>query len=191
MKKLAILAATLVVAGTSYGQGTVGFANAGASAITNSQTLTRVGNTAFKVSLYYLPWVSDAQVPTTDDFTAAGQVVANSTLYAPGLYNNGGQPVRVEGITPSGGVGWFQVRAWETAFGADYATASRVVGALVGTSSILRVDTGDPTTQPPGAATTLISAGLRTFMVYPVPEPTAIALGLLGLGSLLLLRRSK
>jgi len=181
----------MVVAGVSYGQGTVGFANAGASAVTNSQTLARVANTAFKVSLYYLPWVSDSQVPTSDDFTAAGQVVASSTLYAPGLYNNGGASVRVDGITPAGGVGWFQVRAWETAFGADYATAATKVGALVGTSNILRVDTGDPTTSPPGAATTLISAGLKGFLVYPVPEPTAIALGLLGLGSLLLLRRRK
>lgn len=192
MKKLVILAAALAVAGTSYGQGTVGFANAGASAVSNSVAGGRIANAGFKVSLYYLPWVSDAQVPTTDDFNSAGQIVATSTLYAPGLYNNGGASVRVDGITPAGGVGWFQVRAWELAFGADYATASSKVGALVGTSSVLRVDTGDPTTAPPGAATTLISAGLKTFSVYPVvPEPTAIALGLLGLGSLLVLRRRK
>lgn len=191
MKKLALLAAVVVAAGTSYGQGTVGFANASATAVSNSVAGGRVATTAFKVSLYYLPWVSDSQVPTTADFDS-GSVVATSPLYAPGLYNNGGVAVRVDAITPSGGNGWFQVRAWETAFGADYAAASTRIGALVGTSNIMKVDTGDPTTQPPGAATTLISAGLRTFSVYPVvPEPTAIGLGLLGLGSLLLLRRRK
>jgi len=191
MKKLVILAAALAVVGTSYGQGTVGFANAGASAVSNSVAGGRVVAAAFKVSLYYLPFVSDSLVPTTGDFDGV-QPVATSTLYAPGLYNNGGASVRVDAITTPGGIGWFQVRAWETAFGADYATASRVLGALVGTSNIMKVDTGDPTTQPPGAATTLISAGLKTFSVYPVvPEPTAIGLGLLGLGSLLLLRRRK
>lgn len=192
MKKLALFAAVLVAGAASYGQGTVGFANAGATAVSNSVAGGRIATTAFKVSLYYLPWVSDSQVPTTGDFSTAGSVVASSALYAPGLYNNGGVAVRVESIAPAGGNGWFQVRAWELAYGADYATAATRLGALVGTSSIMKVDTGDPTTSPPGAATTLISAGLKTFSVYPVvPEPTAIGLGLLGLGSLLLLRRRK
>lgn len=191
MKKLTSSVIALVAAASCYGQGTLLFQNSAATAVSNSVVGGRVVAANFKVQLYYLPWVSDAQVPTTADFDSAA-VVATSTLFAAGLFNNGGTPVRVEAITPSGAPGWFQVRAWETAFGADYAAASKVIGALVGTSTPIKVDTGDPTVSPAGTPGQLVASGLKSFSVYPVvPEPTAIALGLLGLGSLLFLRRRK
>lgn len=188
MKKAILLSAIVATAISSYGQGTVFFQNPG-QPVVNSVTGQNVDRNSFKVSLYWLP--DSATAPTTADFDAAGGVATTATLAANGIFAVS-TPVRIEGITPSGGFAWLQVRAWETAFGADYAAASTVIGALVGTSTPFRVDTGDPTTSPAGTPTTIVSAGFKSFQVFPVvPEPTAIALGLLGLGSLVLLRRRK
>lgn len=195
MKKLALFATVLVVATASYGQGTTTFANSSGTAVTNSVTTQRVVAGNFRVSLYYLPWTSDSAVPTTADFDSA-DTAATTPFLGNGIFNNGGQPVTSSGITPAGGIGWFQVRVWELAFGADYATAASRIGALVGTSNIIKVDTGNPNIagDQPGSILigSALTGGLKGFSVYPVvPEPTAIALGLLGLGSLLFLRRRK
>lgn len=196
MKKLTLALAIFSAVATSYGQGTVGFANSAATAISNSVTPGRVAATAFKVTLYYLPWVSDSAVPSNDDFNTAGQEVATTTLFAAGLFNNAGQAVRVNAISPAGGNGWFQVRAWETAYGNSFnevMNSAEINGkkALAGTSNIIKVDSGDPTVSPAGTPGNLVNSGLKTFMVYPVPEPAAIGLGLLGFGALFMLRRRK
>lgn len=194
MKKLTCLIVIAATAVTSYGQGKVSLANSTATAITNSQNSAKIDKNGFKVSIYSLPWTSDSAVPTTADFDANGVVAGSTTLFANGLFNNGGAFVVAPNISPAGGMGWFQVRAWELAFGTDYSTAATRIGALVGTSNVIKVNTGDPanSTDQPGSILVgdPLTGGLKAFLVYPVvPEPTAIALGLLGLGALALLRR--
>lgn len=196
MKKLTLALAIFSAVVTTYGQGTVTFANSAGTAVSNSVATGRVAATAFKVTLYYLPWVSDAQVPSNSDFDTAGQEVATTTLFAAGLFNNAGQPVRVETLSPAGGNGWFQIRAWETAYGNSFnevMNSAEIGGkkALAGTSNIFKVDSGDPTVSPAGQPGNLVNSGLKSFMVYPVPEPAAIGLGLLGFGALLMMRRRK
>lgn len=190
MKKtltLALAVAGLVV--QTYGQGTVTFV---AASITNSLTgaLAPAG-TSFKVSLY---WLSDrTPAPTTPDF-GPSSVAWTTNLTLAGGANAG--LVKVDGINPAGANAYFQVRAWEAAFGASYEEAianPALIGghlALAGTSNIGRIDTGDPTTVPPGTAPNT-ALTLKGFTLVPVPEPSVIGLGVLGIGALLLLRRRK
>lgn len=192
MKKLFILGVSLATVWQTYGQGTVLFQNAGASAVTNSLTSARViAGTTFLVGIYFLP--DSATPPTSADFNNATALFHGGFAGA-GIYSLG---TVTAPTTPSGGFGYFQVRAWESAFGSTYAEAfanSTPIGgrlALVGTSNILRIDTGDPTTTPAGTPAALTASGIQGFFVSPVPEPSVIGLGMLGIGALLLLRRRK
>jgi hypothetical protein len=193
MKKLILLsAAMMATAIAGYSQGTIVFANPGQPITDSRQPGTSVAAAPFRVALYWLP--DQATAPTTADFDAAGSAaiaLESYTLAAAGTFARPGS-TRIEGVTPAGGFAWLQVRAWEVAFGANYATASTVIGAMVGTSTPFRIDTGNPTTTPAGTPAGIVAAGFKSFAVFPVvPEPTAIGLGLLGLGSLLFLRRRK
>lgn len=192
MKKLIILGVALAAAFQTFGQGTVVFQNASASAVTNSLTGARVvAGTTFLVALYYLP--DSPTAPTSGEFDGV-PALRTTGFTAAGIYVGG---TLTAPTTPSGAPGWFQVRAWEAAFGSSYAEAAsnpnQIGGrlALVGQSNILRVDTGDPTTVPPGTAGTLTGNGIQGFILTPVPEPSVIGLGVLGIGALLLLRRRK
>jgi hypothetical protein len=105
------------------------------------------------------------------------------------VFAGGGRTIPT--ITPAGGFGLFQVRVWDSRAGADFnaAQASGNSAFQSGYSSVLRVDTADPTTTPPG---TPASLGMPSFGMSPipiVPEPSVIALGVLGAGALLMLRR--
>jgi hypothetical protein len=192
MKKLLLITALAgITAVSAFGQGSVNFANNSATRIwyeTGTGTTFVPIGTRFTAELVYAP-----------DGTAAGEFessairVGGTTTFGPvpGLFSGGGRTA--PGITPAGGFGLFQVRVWETAAGADYREAILRGDAQyqAGTSGILRVDTGDPTTVPPGTAASLVAAGLTGFGVSPVPEPSVIGLGLLGAGALLMLRRRK
>jgi hypothetical protein len=187
MKKASILiGVACCMAMQAFGQGTVTFV---AANITNSQTgILAIPGTTFKVALYWLP--DQATPPTTADFTQA------NVAWTTNLTLNGGANagiVRINGITPSGAPAYFQVRAWEAIYGDtwDAAYSAPAQGgrvALAGTSNVGRIDTGDPTTVPPGTApNTAIT--LKGFTLVAVPEPSVLALGALGIGALLLLRR--
>lgn len=192
---LAFLLSTTVVS-TSRGQGTVYFANNNATAITNYDTGQRASPSQFKASLFYLPW--DPNAPQTPDpwyalLNPEFRNVATTTLWAPGLFHNGGVPVRVEEITPPGGLGWFQVRAWEFAYGDTWEQMlqSPPIGgrfAVALFSNVILVDTGDPTTIPAGTPSSLVDYGLSRF--YPIiPEPSVIVLELAALSALWAFRR--
>jgi len=187
MKKLLFLASAIFASLSAYGQGTVVFANSSGTAVTNILTGVRaVAGTTFMLQLY---WAVDG---TTDEgqFRAIGAEFNGITRFlGPGVFNGGAATAP---LTPVGTFGMFQIRAWQVAFGTSYEEAARVVGALVGKSNIVRVDTGDPTSVPPGTASSLVGAGLQAFLMTPVvPEPSVFGLGLLGAGALLLLRRRK
>lgn len=191
MKKLTLVAAAVLIAVSGYSQGTVQSANGATSLVTNSLTgASAIAGTTFKVALYYLP--DQALAPTAADFDQRGVLLGPAVNMGPvaGRYSTGTRSTPAS--TPPGGAAWFQVRAWESSFGADYMAAfnnPNPVGgrlALVGTSNIIRVDTGNPTTTPPGSPTGIAVPG---FVLVPVPEPSVIALGVLGVGALLILRR--
>lgn len=191
MKKILLIGAlALVAAVSSYGQGSVGFANAGTSSRVWYEDQPGAVTTWLPLGARFTAELMFAPDGTTAE--AAFTRVGATTTFGPqaGLFNGGGRTV-TSGITPPGGFGMFQVRVWETSFGNDYDTVSRINGAHAGKSGIIRVDTGDPTSNPPGPVTPLTAAGLSPFTVTLVPEPSVIGLGLLGVGTLLMLRRRK
>lgn len=201
-KQLFILAvAILGLTCRSYGQATVSFANSSGTAISNSLTSARAtAGTTFSIAVYYLP--DRAGAPVTGDFDSARAIVLTTNglpsinLFGPGVFQAPGG----YGIAPNlsgAATGWFQVRAWESAYGTTYeaalANTTQVVAgrlALVGTSDPIRMGTGNGAVVPPTVPpTTMVLSGLKSFYLVPVPEPSVIGLGLLGVGALLLLRR--
>jgi len=185
------MAAAIFATVNIFAQGTVNFSNIGGSGgVTNSLTGQRVvvGST-FQVQLYYAP---DLGTPPADAALMPLAGVGNIAP-TPGIFSAG---TRTAPVSPPGTFAYFQVRAWETAFGNSYeeAAAHAAVGgrlALTGKSNVIRVNTSDPTLVPPEAAASLIAAGLLGFSISAVPEPSVIGLGLLGAGALLMLRRRK
>ena len=178
MKKIAILAVSLLVVAGSYAQGTVNFANAGAglnAPIFDENGTTKLAGAGFMVELLAgTTATSLAAVGTPTTFLSGGGA---------GYFNGG--VITVPGIA-AGTSGFFAVRAWNDSLGATYALAS-AAGHGYGTSSPFQVTTGGAGT-PAGPPATLV--GLTSFsLVAAVPEPSTIALGLLGAAALLLRRR--
>lgn len=183
MKKTLITAVAVLATLNMYGQGTVVFSNSGGAPVINSRTgVNVVAGSTFKVGLYY-----GAVGATESEFAMLG---ASANIFPTAGFFSAGN--RTAPIAAAGGNGQFQVRAWESAFGTDYAQVLGTgnPGALVGKSNIMLVDTGDPTSTPAGAPTP-IAPLMQGFSLTPVPEPSVIGLGLLGAVSLLMLRRRK
>jgi hypothetical protein len=186
MKKILIVAAmAALVAVNSFGQGSVVFSYAAGTPIYLADGVTRVPTgSAYQVELVYAP-----DGTSSTDFATMAVRQGNTANFGPtaGYFSGGGRTV--DSITPAGGFGMFQVRAWSSANGTSYNDVKTRGQGFAGQSGILRVDTGNPVIGEAGAS--LIQAGLTSFNITPVPEPSAIALGILGVGTLLLLRRRK
>jgi len=191
MKKIMIMAAAVFASVNIFAQGTVNFANNNTAAlVTNSLTGARsvVGSTFVAQLYYYWPDLGAGVLPEDGQMIPLGAVASFGPV--PGLYSGG---TRTAPVTPPGSFAYFQVRAWETAFGTSYeeALAHQATGgrfALTGKSNIIRVDTSDPSLPP----TSLLGVGgLSGITLTIIPEPSVVGLGLLGAGALLLLRRRK
>jgi PEP-CTERM motif len=178
MKKI-LLIAGLAIAGlvSTYGQGTVNFANLGPGVnapVNDINGTTRLG-AGFLAQLYAGPDASSlAPVGTPTGFLAA----------APGYFQGG--VVTIATVAP-GTVGTFRVHAWDSVGGTvNSFAAAQAAGAKYGSGNIFTVATGGAGT-PPGAPSTLV--GQTSFNL--VPEPSTIALGVLGAAGLLMIRRRK
>jgi hypothetical protein len=188
------LFATMALVGAtaaSFGQGLVNFdtQSVGARILKADGTPPSVG-TAYFARLY----------------SAAGQNAPKSAL-APAGNNpvnlrsgaNGGY-VQVSGITSkgitvdpvvsvttvNGGPATVQLRAWSSAF--DTYEAAAAASSEFGESPLLNLAaTGNPAAAPPTTPVDLI--GLQGFTM--VPEPSTVALGVLGAAALLFARRRR
>jgi hypothetical protein len=191
MKKILIVAAMAgLVAANSFGQGSVIFSNSGGAPVTidDNAALRAPAGSTYRVELVYAP---DGTATADFDSMAVRVGAAANFGPTPGSFSGGGRTVN--NLTPAGGFGLFQVRGWTSAYGTDYTTgvAAGSQGGLnkAGKSNIVRVDTANPLIGEPDVS--IVAAGLQGFSLTTVPEPSAIALGLLGAGTLLLLRRRK
>jgi hypothetical protein len=189
MKKLLLTAAAVLVATiNTFAQGAVtwGATTSAQGRITDGKDgALATSADGIRAALYWAP-LSD---PT--NFRMIGNAV-NVGVPTAGLYSGGQAVTGVE--TGGGEMAWFQVRAWELAYGSTYEAAVMAPDqsgrpALRGSSNTFMSATAATTGSPPPTPIAL-NAAIMPFTVV-VPEPSAIALGLLGAGALLLLRRRK
>lgn len=177
----------------AFGQGRITFANTaastgvtGGSPVTDSDGTTRLTGATFWAQLYAAPGAGVAE----------GSLVALGT---PTNFRTGaGAGFVPAGIvaTVTGGIpgttATVQMRAWEGAAGSTYEATLASGGKVgkstgVGGSATINVTLGGP--DPAGGPDFLdpFLTGLQPFSL--VPEPSTIALGLLGAAALLLRRR--
>jgi hypothetical protein len=185
MKKLLITTASLaVMAISAYSQGNVNFANVIISGtnprpvnapVTAEDGTTRLTGTAYQAQLWARPAGSS---------TAYAQIGAGQTfLTAPGFEGYWTPATRSIPGVAGGEQAQLVARVWRVSGGATWDTA-RQANRGWGESNPITITL----TSPP--ATPALMIGLQGFSL--VPEPSTIALGILGgLGTLFLVRRRK
>lgn len=193
MKKLILTALSVfALCATTFAQGTLTFNNSSSAyiydAFTGSSPVRSSGNVI--VQLYWNAstapgtqislseganagtgsgWTSVTPTATTRTGSFAG-LITGATLSLPGT--TAGQTVTI------------QLLAWSSVY-STFAAAYQA--GAVSISNPMTAQLGSTTT--PGAS--LTTFGLQPMNVAAVPEPTTIALGLLGAGALLAVRRRK
>jgi len=177
--------------------------NAGAPSLpAGSQTYggALLAGTGFTAQLWGNGYLAGSAVPAVGTFqliattvfrtgTGAGLIVGIPAAVVPNAPITG-SPGNLAGDSYKG---VFQVRAWNNVQSGAVATWATVMNSATvghGSSGIFSAP-GDlgATGTPPAAIPNLI--GLESFNLTIVPEPSAIALGVLGLGTLMFLRRRK
>lgn len=198
MKKYLSMLAVLAVAASAFAQGTVAFQNNNASRVSANGAFIEPGQGS--AMLIWAP--ASAAAPSayaqTDPaawFTAnpAWLAVPSSVIAigpTPGRFNKG--EVRIDQVTPAGGTIQAIVAGWTGNY-TDLQAAFNG-NAAIGFSAPFTIDTGDPTTVPPGTAAGITGAGQFTGLnALPtggvIPEPSTFALAGLGVAALLVLRR--
>jgi hypothetical protein len=178
MKKLLLTAAAVLAAVNIYAQGIVNPNTFNHSFANN--LVTGAGVSLADGIRYQVYW----SAPGAGDFVAASPVLTIGTIAGYSI----GQPNVTVGVA-AGNMVDVQLRAWELAYGATHEAAAAAPqmggrGAIIGESSVITVTAGGGLTTPPALV-------VGAWTVNAVPEPSVIALGLVGAGALLLLRRRK
>lgn len=171
-----------------YTQGDVVFANSAQSLVTDG--LVPIPTGVLRVGLYYCADL--AVIPdywSQDDlFTQAGAFAPVGGILGPGRFSGGNRTIPFTG--PTGEVN-VQVRGWSAAFATyEEAFAAGMAGhfALVCMSNVMRITPASGTTPPPS----ITDAGLQSFWPMRIPEPSTIAVSILGgLGAIAMLRFRK
>jgi hypothetical protein len=180
MKRLLIVAATMIAAVGAYAQGTVNFNNRVTTAGIDAPVLTfegaKIDGAAGFAQLFA---GADA-----NSLVAVGAPVNFRTGAAAGYFNGGSVDAGLAG----GATASLQVRAWLASQGSTWAAASASAGGF-GSSAVLNgIVLGNPNGAPPTVPADLV--GLAGFSLSQiVPEPTTLALGVLGAAALLIRRR--
>jgi len=171
MKKLLLTAAAMLAVLGAHAQGTLNFANIGAGV---NSPFRDVGGAVLTGATYSVELLAGS---------SAGSLASVAILqptFSAGYFNGSSRTVGFLGA------GFYQVRVWNTAAGATYAAALANPAGLIASSAVLAITPTQPAT-PPGTPAPL--AGLTPLTLAPVPEPSTIALGLLGAAALLIRRR--
>jgi hypothetical protein len=169
MKKILLIAVAAFISVSVYAQGTLNFSTVGAPGVLQAVEkggLAVPAGATFQAGLFFAP------AGVTDDsmFMQVG---------APGSFISGGRVFAGTRETPSSGTFNFQVRVWEVADPNHK-----------GSSSIFAITTGNPNGTPATPPANIVP-GFDGIQMSVVPEPSVIALGALGAGALLMLRRRK
>ena len=202
MKKVLSTLAVGLLAVSAMAQGTLVF-NAGTSNIRN-QSGTAMGAGAGQVQFAWAP-TGTAFTPWTPALTAAEWYAANpqwsvigvpvgTGVPAPGKFTGGTLTANtaaagavIQGVV----IGWTGTGAQDFLAGYAAALAQGAAGQF-GVSNPFQVDTGDPTSVPPGTAGAITGpTGFQGLTLQTIPEPTSFALAGLGAAALLIFRRRK
>jgi len=195
MKKLLLTAAAILATLNMYaqGQGTLSFTSVGAGTppaggpqkLITDPTGAPAG-AGYAVALYW----GDASQTTDASLTQIGASANMLTGNSAGTFFGGGRTITTPGSAINGPVLTFQVRGWATAAGNSY-DAARAAGGATGKGAIFTLKTKDPTDPLTTAPNLWQAPGYLGFQIA-VPEPSTIALGLIGgVSALLMLRRRK
>jgi len=199
MKKLLLTLALVAVSALSYGQGTIQFQNGNFTRVTLVNAAgVNTGNMAIGTQISFglfagADAASMSLLPIgelgTPSATVAGLFTApNGLAYAVPNFPAASRP-------------FLQVRAWNASQFVDWRLAKAafdagIAGTLYGETDIRQIGTlGLGPNTGPGASLWQTAAQTNPNLLNPlivrtaVPEPSTIALGVIGLGSLLLFRR--
>jgi len=192
-KTLLTLAFAALAVVASHAQGTIGFAN---SALTRVQWQTAVGSATYvnvpvgSPIVYGIFWGT-----TADNMRLADGNLGTASTTSAGLIN-APATYQLAGTSDVGGETYFmKVAGWSSQFGRDFATAKTTPGTGGANNYYGETGVRSITTASILGPGTVIWSGSNTALFQPlkldivVPEPSVIALGVLGVGALLLRRR--
>jgi hypothetical protein len=201
MKKLLLSLALVAISSAAYAQGTVGFANGTLTRFKLIPTPTGTAangvdvpvGTAINYGLFWGPTATSLSPTPVLPLGAQSSTAGILTVASGGAY-------QIPATEP-GQVVFLQVRGWSASFGNDWRAAQGAfdlgqAGTMFGQTAVIQLaSTGLGASTGPGAVIWQGAAGTNPNRFNPllvftaVPEPSTIALGVLGLGSLLFLRR--
>jgi hypothetical protein len=185
MKKLLLTAAAILATLNMYGQGTgtMSFTSVGAPDTKKITDPTGAfAGAGYQAALY---WGSNLAETDDRNLTQIGAAANLLTGTSAGTFFGGGRTITTPGSTVNGPVLTFQVRAWQGGAGSSYDTAQ-----ARGKGPMFQYKTKDPTNPLETTPSLYQAPGYLGFQVV-IPEPSVIGLGLLGAGTLLMLRRRK
>jgi hypothetical protein len=133
--------------------------------------------------------VTDTSLFTLKGKVAGVQYTSTALTGSAGTFSGGIQDIYTSTGAAYTGTISLVIRAWQTSAGSYENAVANKGTYYYGSSSIINLPLGDPNAQPPGSSTAL-SGYLSSFAVTKTPEPSTIALGVMGL-SLLVFRRRK
>lgn len=179
MKKALLTLACVMAAVSAFAQGQINFGNRVPGSV-EAKITDAAGNglsgTGFSAQL----WAGPAGASESQLVPVPNSLVSFRTGAAAGYITSGA--VTVPGIAV-GSTGVFQVRAWDNAGGTITsweAASNKGASALITSAALGGVPASGPPVTPPDLV------GLQPFSI---PEPSTIALGVLGAAALLFRRR--
>jgi len=196
MKKILLTLAAGLISCSVFGQG-ITFSTRGGGVdarVTDTLTGAFAEGTAYSAQLYYgaagaaeaslVPVLQSVGGPSGNVVTFATGGTLGGYIFS-GLGGAGARYVDTA-VVAAGNPTAFQVRAWQTVLGATWeaALANWSATTVMGKSAVITTPTAASATLP---STPLL--GLTAFTLDPVPEPSVIALGAIGLVALLWRRR--
>jgi hypothetical protein len=191
MKAILVCVTLILVSVKLHAQGTLVFSNrpawvggtAAENAVRRAGDGVRLAGADWAAQLYWAPGPGAPE----SSLTPVGSPVNFTTGGAAGFV---GPVVVVMPGAPPGSTVTVQMRAWNISAGLTYEIALATLGGWTGYSYPINVNHlggPDPGGGPDWPPAPLV--GLRGFYVYiPIPEPTSLALGVLGAAILLLSR---
>jgi hypothetical protein len=188
MKTSLLILSFLLTAAAAFGQGTITFANT---------TLSRVMIPG-PGSLSYIPVPLGAPIVygvfwgvSADSLMLNAGPLGTASTTSAGIIATT-SPYIIEGAAPGSSV-FMKIAGWSSSFGRDFEAACRTPGAYYGETGVRQITLG-PTAGPGtiiwSASNTLLFQPLK-LDGFPCPEPSTMALSLLGVVVLVFRRRRR